>query len=110
MTSFWSECSDVGLDLNLFGTISIRKGFTTDQFMYGIPDKVIKLSGRWGSNAFERYVDQGQLLQLQFQSLKSRELRLKDVGGIGKLSSLTPPTHNQNECPRIRLKQTVIRR
>ena len=49
------------------------------------------------SNAFERYIDQGQLLQLQLQSLKSKELWLKDVGDIGKLSSITPPTHNQNE-------------
>ena len=33
---------------------------------------------------FERYIDQGQLLQLQLHSLKSRELRLKNVGVIGK--------------------------
>ena len=92
-----TACSAVGLDPNLFGTHSMRRGSTTDQFMHGIPDKVIKLSGRWKSNAFERYIDQGQLLQLQLQSLKSRELRLKGVGGIGKLSSITPPTHNQNE-------------
>ena len=92
-----TACSAVGLDPNLFGTHSMRRGSTTDQFMHGIPDKVIKLSGRWKSNAFERYIDQGQLLQLQLQSLKSRELRLKGAGGIGKLSSITPPTHNQNE-------------
>ena len=46
--------------------------------------RVIKLSGRWKSHAFERYMDQGQLLQLQLHSLKSRELRLKDVGVIGQ--------------------------
>ena len=52
--------------------------------MTTILDKVIKLSGRWKSHAFERYLDQGQLFQLQLHSLKSRELRLKDVGAIGQ--------------------------
>ena len=60
--------------------------------MNGIPDKVIKLSGRWKSDAFEKYVDQAQLLQLQLQCLRVRESRLVSVGGIGKLSSITPPT------------------
>ena len=53
-----TACSSVGLDPNLFGTHPMRRGSTTDQFMHGIPDKVIKLSGRWKSNAFERYIDQ----------------------------------------------------
>ena len=79
-----TACSALGLDANLFGTHSMRRGSTTDQFIHGIPDKVIKLSGRWKSHAFERYIDQGQLLQLQLHSLKSRELRLKDVGVIGQ--------------------------
>ena len=81
----------MGLDPNPFESHSMRRGFTTDQFTHGIPDKVIKLSGRSKANASED-IDQGQLLQRQFQSLKSRELRLKDVGGLGKLSSITPPT------------------
>ena len=79
-----TACSALGLDPNLFGTHSMRRGSTTDQFIHGIPDKVIKLSGRWKSHAFERYIDQGQLLQLQLHSLKSRELRLKDVGIVGQ--------------------------
>ena len=83
LTQLKSACFALGLDANLFGTHSMRRGSTTDQFIHGIPDKVIKLSGRWKSHAFERYIDQGQLFQLQLHSLKSRELRLKDVGAIG---------------------------
>ena len=84
LTQLKSACSALGLDANLFGTHSMRRGSTTDQFIHGIPDKVIKLSGRWKSHAFERYIDQGQLLQIQLHALKSRELRLKDAAFIGK--------------------------
>ena len=51
-----TACAAVGLDPNLFGTNSLRRGSTTDQFMNGIPDKVIKLSGRWKSDDFEKYI------------------------------------------------------
>ena len=69
-----TACAAVGLDPNLFGTHSLRRGSTTDQFMNGISDKVIKLSGRWKSDAFEKYIDQSQLLQLQLQSLRVRRV------------------------------------
>ena len=64
LSALKSACSAVGLDSSLFGTHSLRRGSTTDQFLHGIPDKVIKYSGRWRSNAFERYIDQEQILQL----------------------------------------------
>ena len=80
-----NACSSIGLQSTLFGTHSLRRGSATDQFRHGIPDKVIKLSGRWKSNAFERYIDQAQVLQLQLRALKVRENRVVEMSGLGKL-------------------------
>ena len=39
-----------------------------------IPDKVIKVSGRWKSQAFERYIDQEMILRLHLHSIKLMEV------------------------------------
>ena len=41
------------------------------QFANGNPDKVIKYSGRWRSNAFEVYIDHTVLFELQLKSIQS---------------------------------------
>ena len=66
-------CSAIGLKPSAVGTHSLRRGSVTDQFQYGIPDKVIKDSGRWKSHAFERYIDQEMILRLQLHSIKLME-------------------------------------
>ena len=78
-----TACQAVGLNPASFGTHSLRRGSATDQFLHGIPDKVIKLSGRWKSNAFERYIDQAQVLQLQLKALQIRENQGTRMGSLG---------------------------
>ena len=58
-------CKAVGLDPTIFGTHSMRRGNVTDNFAKGVPDQIIKHSGRWRSNAYQGYIDNGLLLQLQ---------------------------------------------
>jgi hypothetical protein len=40
-------CRLLGYDEDMLGTHSLRRGSVTDQFRFGIPDQVIKTSGRW---------------------------------------------------------------
>lgn len=65
-----SACKSVNLNPKLFGTHSFRRGHVTDQFAAGIPDQIIKFSGRWKSNAFEAYIDHSMLFALQIHSLR----------------------------------------
>ena len=67
-------CSAIGLNPSAFGTHSLRRGSVTDQFLEGIPDRVIKISGRWKSQAFERYIDQEMILRLHLHSIKLMEV------------------------------------
>ena len=66
-----SACKSVNLNpTKLFGTHSFRRGHVTDQFAPGIPDQIIKFSGRWKSNAFEGYIDHSILFSFQIHSLR----------------------------------------
>ena len=69
-----TACSAIGLNPSAFGTHSLRRGSVTDQFLEGIPDRVIKISGRWKSQAFERYIDQEMILRLHLHSIKLMEV------------------------------------
>ena len=65
-----TACTAIGLNPALFATHSLRRGSVSDQFMNGVPDKVIKYSGRWRSNAFEAYIDHSVLFELQLQTIQ----------------------------------------
>ena len=65
-----TACTAIGLNPALFATHSLRRGSVSDQFMNGVPDKVIKYSGRWRSNAFEAYIDHSVLFELQLQTME----------------------------------------
>ena len=65
-----SACKSVNLNPKLFGTHPFCRGHVTDQFAAGIPDQIIKFSGRWKSNAFEAYIDHSMLFALQIHSLR----------------------------------------
>ena len=65
-----TACAEIGLNPALFGTHSLRRGNFTDQFANGVPDKVIKYSGRWRSNAFEAYIDHTVPFELQLQTIQ----------------------------------------
>ena len=67
-----TACTAIGLNPALFATHSLRRGSVSDQFMNGVPDKVIKYSGRWRSNAFEAYIDHSVLFELQLQTIQSQ--------------------------------------
>ena len=67
-----TACTAIGLNPALFATHSLRRGSVSDQFMNGVPDKVIKHSGRWRSNAFEAYIDHSVLFELQLQTIQSQ--------------------------------------
>ena len=74
----------------MFGTHSLRRGSVTEQFRLGIPDQVIKTSGRWKSQAFERYIDQEMVSSFHIRAHSGgseiKDLRIIGVvGGIGKL-------------------------
>ena len=45
-----------GLDPSRYNTHSLRAGRATDLAISGTPDAIIKQTGRWLSNAFEKYV------------------------------------------------------
>jgi hypothetical protein len=64
-----TACTAIGLNSALFATHSLRRGSVSDQFANGVPDKVIKYSGRWKSNAFEAYIDHTVLFELQLQTI-----------------------------------------
>ncbi len=64
-----TTCPSIGLNPNLFSTHSLRRGSVSDQFVNGVPDKVIKYSGLWKSNVFETYVDHTILLELKLQTI-----------------------------------------
>jgi len=64
-----TACAAIGLNPALFATHSLRRGSVSDQFWNSIPDKVIKYSGRWKSNAFETYIDHTVLLELQLKTI-----------------------------------------
>jgi len=68
-----TACAAIGLDPALFATHSLRRGSVSDQFWNGIPDKVIKYSGRWKSNAFETYIDHTVLLELQLKTIQPQK-------------------------------------
>ena len=68
-----TACTAIGLNPALFGTHSLRRGSVSDQFMNDVPDKVIKYSGRWRSNAFETYIDHSVLFELQLQTIQPRK-------------------------------------
>ena len=68
-----SGCESIGLDSSRFGTHSMRRGHVTDQFRFGIPDQVIKTSGRWKSQAFERYIDKEVALHLHLRAIHLME-------------------------------------
>ena len=65
-----AACAAIGLNPTLFATHSLRRGSVSDQFANGVPDKVIKYSGRWRSNAFEAYIDHTVLFELQLQTIQ----------------------------------------
>ena len=65
-------CAAIGLNSALFATHSLRRGSVSDQFANGVPDKVIKYSGRWRSNAFESYIDHTVLFELQLETIQPR--------------------------------------
>ena len=68
-----TACAAIGLNPSLFATHSSRRGSVSDQFWNDIPDKVIKYSGRWKSNAFETYIDHTVLLELQLKTIQSQK-------------------------------------
>ena len=68
-----TACAAIGLHPALFATHSLRRGSVSDQFWNGIPDKVIKYSGRWKSNAFETYIDHTVLLELQLKTIQPQK-------------------------------------
>ena len=45
-----------GNDPNDFNCISLRAGRTTVLACEGVPEAIIKHTGRWSSNAFQRYI------------------------------------------------------
>jgi hypothetical protein len=66
-----TACDAIGLNPALFSTHSLRRrGSVSDQFANDVPDKVIKYSGRWTSNALETYIDHTILLELQLQTIQ----------------------------------------
>jgi hypothetical protein len=52
-----------GLNPVILVTHSLRKGSVSDQFTNGVPEKIIKYSGQWRSNAFESYIDHTVLFE-----------------------------------------------
>ena len=66
-------CRLLGYDEDMLGTHSLRRGSVTDQFRFGIPDQVIKTSGRWKSAAFQRYIDQETILSFHLQAIQTME-------------------------------------
>jgi hypothetical protein len=68
-----AACAGIGLNPVLFATHSLRRGSVSDQFANGVPDKVIKYSGRWRSNAFEAYIDHTVLFELQLKTTQPPE-------------------------------------
>ena len=68
-----AACAAIGLNPTLFATHSLRRARVSDQFANGVPDKVIKYSGRWRSNAFEAYIDHTVLFELQLKTIQPPE-------------------------------------
>jgi hypothetical protein len=68
-----TACTAIGLNSAFFATHSLRRGSVSDQFAIGVPDKVIKYSGRWKSNAFEAYIDHTVLFELQLQNIQPQK-------------------------------------
>jgi hypothetical protein len=68
-----TACTAIGLNSAFFATHSLRRGSVSDQFAIGVPDKVIKYSGRWKSNAFEAYIDHTVLFELQLQTIQPQK-------------------------------------
>jgi hypothetical protein len=68
-----TACAAIGLNPALFATHSLRRGSVSGQFANGVPNKVIKYSGRWTSNAFEAYIDHTVLFELQLQTIQPRK-------------------------------------
>jgi hypothetical protein len=66
-------CRLLGYDEDMLGTHSLRRGSVTDQFRCGIPDQVIKTSGRWKSAAFQRYIDQETILSFHLRAIQTLE-------------------------------------
>ena len=66
-------CRLLGYDEDMLGTHSLRRGSVTDQFRFGIPDQVIKTSGRWKSAAFQRYIDQETILSFHLRAIQTME-------------------------------------
>ena len=46
----------LGLNPDLFNTHSIRSGRATDLAREGVPESIIKATGRWSSDAFKKYI------------------------------------------------------
>ena len=66
----------IGLNPDIFCyTHSLRRGSVSDQFTNGVPDKIIKYSGRWRSNSFETYIDHEVLFGLQLQTIQPPKLK-----------------------------------
>ena len=65
-----TACAAIGLNPALFATHSLRRGSVSDQFANGVPDKVIKYSGRWRSSAFETYIDHTVPFELQLKTIQ----------------------------------------
>ena len=47
---------ELGLSPNSYNTHSLRIGRATDMAAAGVPDQVIKATGRWKTDAFVRYI------------------------------------------------------
>ena len=46
----------LGLDSNLYNSHSFRIGRATDMARAGVPEQIIKATGRWKSEAYARYI------------------------------------------------------
>jgi hypothetical protein len=58
MLSFSNRAlKNIGFDLSKWYGISFRRGGATSLAMAGIPDRIIKIIGRWKSIAYARYID-----------------------------------------------------
>ncbi len=60
----------IGLNPAFFTTNSLRRGSVSDQFVNGVPAKIIKYSGRWRWNALDAYIDHTVLFELQLQTIQ----------------------------------------
>ena len=49
--------SAIGLNAQLYGFHSLRRGGTTAMFAAGVPETMIQSHGRWASLTYKQYLD-----------------------------------------------------